>query len=206
MAAYDAQEKDGQHSGQAPASKEAGMPVPAQDVPTDQACPQPSADELCMLALFFDLFQMKLMFQLLAENDIAAEQRGGAAIGYSLFVRPEQSARARELLDTFLADAPAAQEKAQDSVPAVSGKADGQGSEEHLGVDSDAGGFDIDDLDDDDYDDRKKSKKRGRYADDDESSEDDVMAERIIRLAPPITAIACALIVAVSLVYHFILA
>ena len=65
---------------------------------------------------------------------------------------------------------------------------------------------DEDDEDDDDYDDRKKSKKRGRYADDDESSEDDVMAERIIRLAPPITAIACALIVAVSLVYHFILA
>ena len=32
------------------------------------------------------------------------------------------------------------------------------------------------------------------------------MAERIIRLAPPITAIASALIVAVSLVYHFILA
>ena len=66
--------------------------------------------------------------------------------------------------------------------------------------------YDTDDLDDDDYYDRKKSKKRGRYADDDESSEDDVMAERIIRLAPPITAIACALIVAVSLVYHFILA
>lgn len=66
--------------------------------------------------------------------------------------------------------------------------------------------YDTDDLDDDDYDDRKKSKKRGRYADDDEFSEDDVMAERIIRLAPPITAIACALIVAVSLVYHFILA
>ena len=150
LAAYDAQEKDGQHSGQAPAPQETGRPVPAQDVPTDQVCPQPSADELCMLALFFDLFQMKLMFQLLAENGIAAEQRGGAAIGYSLFVRPEQSARARELLDTFLADAPAAQEKAQDSVPAVSGKADGQGSEEHLGVDSDAEGFDIDDLDDDD--------------------------------------------------------
>ena len=66
--------------------------------------------------------------------------------------------------------------------------------------------YDTDDLDDDDYDDHQKSKKRGRYADDDESSEDDVMAERIIRLAPPITAIACALIVAVSLVYHFILA
>ena len=33
-----------------------------------------------------------------------------------------------------------------------------------------------------------------------------VMAERIIRLAPPITAITCALIVALSLVYHFVLA
>lgn len=69
--------------------------------------------------------------------------------------------------------------------------------------------FDSDDLDyddDDDYKDRKKSKKRGRYADDDETSEDDVMAERIIRLAPPITAITCALIVALSLVYHFVLA
>ena len=62
------------------------------------------------------------------------------------------------------------------------------------------------DYDDDDYEDRKKSKKRGRYADDDETSEDDVMAERIIRLAPPITAITCALIVALSLVYHFVLA
>ena len=62
------------------------------------------------------------------------------------------------------------------------------------------------DYDDDDYEDRKKSKKRGRYADDDETSEDDVMAERIIHLAPPITAIACALIVALSLVYHFVLA
>ena len=71
--------------------------------------------------------------------------------------------------------------------------------------------YDTDELDyddDDDYDDRKKSKskKRGRYADDDETSEDDVMAERIIHLAPPITAIACALIVALSLVYHFVLA
>ena len=69
--------------------------------------------------------------------------------------------------------------------------------------------FDSENLDyddDDDYEDRKKSKKRGRYADDDETSEDDVMAERIIRLAPPITAITCALIVALSLVYHFVLA
>ena len=63
--------------------------------------------------------------------------------------------------------------------------------------------YDTDDLDDDD---RRKAKKRGRYADDEESSEDDVLAERIIHLAPPITAIACALIVALSLVYHFVLA
>ena len=48
--------------------------------------------------------------------------------------------------------------------------------------------------------------KRGRYADDDEVSEDDEMAERIIHWAPPITAIVCALIIAVSLVYHFVLA
>ena len=52
----------------------------------------------------------------------------------------------------------------------------------------------------------RAAEKRGRYADDDETSEDDVMAERIIHLAPPITAIVCALIVALSLVYHFVLA
>ena len=46
LAAYDAQEKDGQHSGQAPAPQETDRPVPAQDVTTDQVCPQPSADEL----------------------------------------------------------------------------------------------------------------------------------------------------------------
>ena len=44
--------------------------------------------------------------------------------------------------------------------------------------------------------------RRGRYADDDEESEDDVMAERIIPWAPPITAVVCALIIAVSLIYH----
>ena len=68
--------------------------------------------------------------------------------------------------------------------------------------------YDTDDLDYDDEDNGydKKSQKRGRYADDDETSEDDVMAERIIHLAPPITAIVCALIVALSLVYHFVLA
>lgn len=64
-----------------------------------------------------------------------------------------------------------------------------------------------DDLDDDEDDDYKpRGKKRGRYADDDEVSEDDEMAERIIHWAPPITAIVCALIIAVSLVYHFVLA
>lgn len=65
------------------------------------------------------------------------------------------------------------------------------------------------DTDEDDYydeDEEEAPRKRGRYADDDEESEDDVMAERIIRWAPPITAIVCALIIAVSLVYHFVLA
>ena len=69
--------------------------------------------------------------------------------------------------------------------------------------------YDTDDLDyddDDDYDDRKSKKTRGRYADDDEESEDDIMAERIIHWTPPITAIVCALIIAVSLVYHFVIA
>ena len=51
-----------------------------------------------------------------------------------------------------------------------------------------------------------RGKKRGRYADDEEASEDDIMAERIIHWAPPITAIVCALIIAVSLVYHFVIA
>ena len=63
-----------------------------------------------------------------------------------------------------------------------------------------------DDLDDNDEEDYAPRKKRGRYADDDEVSEDDEMAERIIHWAPPITAIVCALIIAVSLVYHFVLA
>lgn len=65
------------------------------------------------------------------------------------------------------------------------------------------------DTDEDDYydeDEKEAPRKRGRYADDDEESEDDVMAERIIRWAPPITAIVCALIIAVSLIYHFVLA
>ena len=63
-----------------------------------------------------------------------------------------------------------------------------------------------DDLDADDDEDYAPRKKRGRYADDDEVSEDDEMAERIIHWAPPITAIVCALIIAVSVVYHFVLA
>lgn len=70
--------------------------------------------------------------------------------------------------------------------------------------------YDTDELDyddEDDYDDEPRGKKgRGRYADEDESSEDDIMAERIIHWAPPITAIVCALIIAVSLVYHFVIA
>ncbi len=56
----------------------------------------------------------------------------------------------------------------------------------------------------DEYD--SPADRRGRYADEDEESEDDTMAERIIRWAPPITAVACALIIAVSLVYHFVIA
>ncbi|MCI7192174.1 hypothetical protein MR547_02705 [bacterium] len=59
---------------------------------------------------------------------------------------------------------------------------------------------------DEDEDDEEDSPRRGRYADDDEESEDDVMAERIIHWAPPITAVVCALIIAVSLIYHFVIA
>ena len=56
------------------------------------------------------------------------------------------------------------------------------------------------------YDAQPSDRRRGRYADEDEESEDDTMAERIIRWAPPITAVVCALIIAVSLVYHFVIA
>ncbi len=63
--------------------------------------------------------------------------------------------------------------------------------------------FDTDE--EDEYDEEPKS-RRGRYVDEDEESEDDVMAERIIRWAPPITAVVCALIVAVSLIYYFVIA
>lgn len=54
--------------------------------------------------------------------------------------------------------------------------------------------------------DAKPGSRRGRYVDEDEESEDDVMAERIIRWAPPITAVICALIIAVSLIYNFLIA
>ena len=63
--------------------------------------------------------------------------------------------------------------------------------------------FDTDD--EDEYDEEPKV-RRGRYVDEDEETEDDVMAERIIRWAPPITAVVCALIVAVSLIYYFVIA
>lgn len=59
---------------------------------------------------------------------------------------------------------------------------------------------------DEEEDDEEDSPRRGRYADDDEESEDDVMAECIIHWAPPITAVVCALIIAVSLIYHFVIA
>ena len=65
---------------------------------------------------------------------------------------------------------------------------------------------DEDEYDEDEYDDRRSRKRRGRYADEDEASEDDIMAERIIHWAPPVTAVICALIIAVSLVYHFVIA
>lgn len=62
-------------------------------------------------------------------------------------------------------------------------------------------------FDDEDADEEEKpAPRRGRYADDSEESEDDIMAERIIHWAPPITAIVCALIIAVSLIYHFVVA
>lgn len=63
--------------------------------------------------------------------------------------------------------------------------------------------FDTDD--EDEYDEEPKA-RRGRYVDEDEETEDDMMAERIIRWAPPITAVVCALIVAVSLIYYFVIA
>ncbi|HJD21236.1 MAG TPA: hypothetical protein H9915_05380 [Candidatus Gemmiger faecigallinarum] len=64
-----------------------------------------------------------------------------------------------------------------------------------------SGELDYDDEDDDDY-----APRRGRYADDSEESEDDVMAERIIHWAPPITAIVCALIIATAVIYRLVIA
>ncbi|MGN0975726.1 MAG: hypothetical protein ACI4OL_06965 [Gemmiger sp.] len=72
-------------------------------------------------------------------------------------------------------------------------------------------------LEDDEDDDEAESTRmfdaedeedssRGRYADDDAESDEDVMAERIIRWAPPITAILCALIIAAALIYKFVIA
>ncbi len=46
--------------------------------------------------------------------------------------------------------------------------------------------------------------RRGRYADEDEQTEDDTMAARIIRWAPPVTAVICAMIIAGALIYHFV--
>lgn len=66
--------------------------------------------------------------------------------------------------------------------------------------------YDTDEVDGDYYDEDDEAEPRGRYADDEEESEDDVMAERIIHWAPPITAIICALIIAVTLIYYFVLA
>lgn len=65
-----------------------------------------------------------------------------------------------------------------------------------------SGELDYDDEDEDEYD----RPRRGRYADDSEESADDVMAERIIRWAPPITAVICALIIAVAVIYRFLIA
>lgn len=61
-------------------------------------------------------------------------------------------------------------------------------------------------LDDEDDEDEYDRPRRGRYADDSEESADDVMAERIIRWAPPITAVICALIIAVAVIYRFLIA
>ena len=62
--------------------------------------------------------------------------------------------------------------------------------------------YDDEDEDDDDY----APRRRGRYADDSEESPDDVMAERIIHWAPPITAVICALIVAFAVIYRLLIA
>lgn len=71
---------------------------------------------------------------------------------------------------------------------------------------TDTEAYDEDDGDEEDYSRHAAKRHRSRYADEDEESEDDVLAERVIRWAPPITAIVCALIIAVSLIYHFVIA
>lgn len=71
--------------------------------------------------------------------------------------------------------------------------------------DDDAEGTRMFDTEDEDEYDEAPKPRRGRYADDEEETEDDAMEERIIRWAPPITAIVCALIVAVSLIYYFVI-
>lgn len=64
--------------------------------------------------------------------------------------------------------------------------------------------FDTEEYDEEDA--PRKTAKRGRYAEEDTENGEDVMAERIIHLAPPITAIVCALIIAAALIYHFVIA
>jgi len=61
------------------------------------------------------------------------------------------------------------------------------------------------DDEEDDYEEERPSRRRSRRADRDES-EDDILAENIIRWAPPVTAVICALIIAVSLIYYFVIA
>lgn len=81
--------------------------------------------------------------------------------------------------------------------------------DDDTGMDEGTRTFDADETsvyETDSYNEPAHGSRRGRYADEDEESEDDTMAERIIRWAPPITAVTCALIIAVSLVYHFVIA
>lgn len=72
--------------------------------------------------------------------------------------------------------------------------------------DDEAEGTRMFDAEDEDEYDEEPGARRGRYADEEEETEDDAMAERIIHWAPPITAVVCALIVAVSLIYYFVIA
>lgn len=155
MADYEAPEEDERRGGQVPAPSEPEASAPRRDAASGQTRPEPPSGDrpdLCMLALFFDLFQMELSRRLLCENGIAAEQRGNADIGYSLFVEPDQAERAHKLLDAFLADAPAAQAAAASAETASDfSEADGQSpdADDNGGFDADADGSDLDDLDDD---------------------------------------------------------